>query len=149
MYQTSWQKTTYRFSSMKELMAKASPPRSGDVLAGIAADSAEENIAAKLALADLPLKKFLSDAIIPYEKDDVTRLIIDEHDAAAFAPIASMTVGEFREWLLSETVGTAELNRVAPGNDDHRHGHQGQCHPADQRRGSGQVHHLNEHRKAQ
>ncbi len=115
MYQTSWQHTTYNFSSLKELMAKATPPRSGDVLAGVSAGSAEENVAAKLALADLPLKKFLSDAIIPYEMDDVTRLIIDEHDAAAFAPIASMTVGEFREWLLSEAVGKEILTRVAPG----------------------------------
>ncbi len=115
MYQTSWQHTTYKFSSLKELMAKATPPRSGDVLAGVSAGSAEENVAAKLALADLPLKKFLSDAIIPYEMDDVTRLIIDEHDAAAFAPISSMTVGEFREWLLSEAVGTEVLTRVAPG----------------------------------
>ena len=115
MYQTSWQQTTYSFSSLKELMAKATPPRSGDILAGVAASSAEENVAAKLALADLPLKTFLSEAIIPYETDDVTRLIIDEHDAVAFAPVASMTVGEFREWLLSEVVGSEVLARVAPG----------------------------------
>ncbi len=115
MYRTSWQQTTYSFSSLKELMAKATPPRSGDILAGVAAGSAEENVAAKLALADLPLKTFLSQAIIPYETDDVTRLIIDEHDAAAFAPVASMTVGEFREWLLSDAVGSEVLARVAPG----------------------------------
>ncbi len=89
MYRTSWQQTTYAFSDLKELMAKATPLRSGDVLAGVAAASAEENVAAKLALADLPVKTFLTEAIIPYETDEVTRLIIDEHDAAAFAPVAS------------------------------------------------------------
>ena len=115
MYRTSWQQTTYRFSDLKELMAKATPLRSGDVLAGVAATSAEENVAAKLALADLPLKKFLAEAIIPYETDDVTRLIIDEHDGAAFASVASMTVGEFREWLLSEAVDSDVLTRAAPG----------------------------------
>ena len=115
MYRTSWQHTTYRFASLKELMAKATPPRSGDILAGVAASSAEENVAAKLALADVPLKKFLSEAIIPYETDDVTRLIMDEHDAGAFAPVACMTVGEFREWLLSEAVGSEVLTRIAPG----------------------------------
>ena len=115
MYRTSWQQTTYRFSDLKELMAKATPLRSGDVLAGVAATSSEENVAAKLTLADLPLKKFLVEAIIPYETDDVTRLIIDEHDEAAFASVASMTVGEFREWLLSEAVDSKVLTRVAPG----------------------------------
>ena len=115
MYRTSWQQTTYRFSDLKELMAKATPLRSGDVLAGVAATSSEENVAAKLTLADLPLKKFLVEAIIPYETDDVTRLIIDEHDGAAFASVASMTVGEFREWLLSEAVDSKVLTRVAPG----------------------------------
>lgn len=115
MYRTSWQQTTYRFSDLKELMAKATPLRSGDVLAGVAATSAEENVAAKLTLADLPLKKFLAEAIIPYETDDVTRLIIDEHDGAAFASVASMTVGEFREWLLSEAVDSDVLTRAAPG----------------------------------
>ncbi len=84
-------------------------------MAGVAAASAEENVAAKLALADLPLKTFLTEAIIPYETDDVTRLIMDEHDEAAFAPVASMTVGEFREWLLSEAVDSEVLTRVAPG----------------------------------
>ena len=115
MYRTSWQQTTYRFSDLKELMAKATPLRSGDVLAGVAATSSEENVAAKLTLADLPLKKFLAEAIIPYETDDVTRLIIDEHDGAAFASVASMTVGEFREWLLSEAVDSDVLTRAAPG----------------------------------
>lgn len=115
MYQAAWQQTSYRFGDLKELMAKATPLRSGDVLAGIAAASAEENVAAKMALADLPLQAFLNDAVIPYEADDVTRLIIDSHDTAAFQPIAHMTVGEFRDWLLSEAATTEVLARLAPG----------------------------------
>jgi ethanolamine ammonia-lyase large subunit len=115
MYQAAWQQTVYRFSDLKELMAKATPPRSGDILAGVAATNAEENVAAKMALADVPLKRFLTEAVIPYEQDDVTRLILDGHDAAAFAPIASMTVGEFRDWLLSEAATSEVLSRLAPG----------------------------------
>src|SRR5688572_32822844 len=101
MYQATWQQTTYRFGDLKTLMAKATPLRSGDVLAGVAATSAEENVAAKMALADIPLKQFLTEALVPYEDDDITRLIIDGHDLKAFAPVAHMTVGEFRDWLLS------------------------------------------------
>ncbi len=89
--------TTWTFETLADLMAKASPPRSGDALAGIAASSAQHNVAAKTALADMPLKTFLSEALVPYETDDVTRLILDGHDAAAFAPVASLTVGEFRD----------------------------------------------------
>jgi ethanolamine ammonia-lyase large subunit len=107
--------TTWAFEGLADLMAKASPPRSGDVLAGIAAGSAQENVAAKMALADLPLKAFLDETLIAYEIDDVTRLICDRHDAAAFAPIASLTVGEFRDWLLSEVATPATLSRLAPG----------------------------------
>ncbi len=88
MYQAAWQQTSYRFSDLKELMAKATPLRSGDVLAGVAATSAEENVAAKMALADVPLRQFLTEAVVPYESDDVTRLILDSHDAAAFQPIS-------------------------------------------------------------
>ena len=115
MYHVACGQRSYRFSDLKELMAKATPPRSGDVLAGVAATSAEENVAAKMALADLPLKRFLLEAVIPYESDDVTRLIIDRHDAMAFAPVSHMTVGEFRDWLLSEAATTEVLGKLAPG----------------------------------
>ena len=107
--------TTWRFDSLAELMAKASPPRSGDALAGIAATSAQENVAAKQALADVPLKTFLNQALVPYEIDEVTRLILDGQDATAFAPVASLTVGEFRDWLLSEAATPTALARLAPG----------------------------------
>ncbi|MBC7832133.1 MAG: ethanolamine ammonia-lyase subunit EutB, partial [Hyphomicrobium sp.] len=96
-------------------MAKATPVRSGDVLAGVAATNAEENVAAKMALADVPLKHFLEDLLIPYEIDDITRLIVDGHDAAAFAPVSHMTVGDFRDWLLSDVATTDVLARLAPG----------------------------------
>jgi ethanolamine ammonia-lyase large subunit len=115
MYQAVWHQISYRFADLKELMAKATPPRSGDVLAGVAARSAEENVAAKMALADVPLKQFLKEIVIPYETDDVSRLIIDEHDAAAFAQVSHMTVGEFRDWLLSDAADSAALARLTPG----------------------------------
>jgi ethanolamine ammonia-lyase large subunit len=98
--------------NLRELLAKASPRRSGDELAGIAARSAEERVRAQMALADVPLKRFLAEPVIPYESDEVTRLICDRHDAAAFAPISHLTVGEFRDWLLSEF---ADPNAIAPG----------------------------------
>ncbi|WP_395442983.1 ethanolamine ammonia-lyase subunit EutB [Caulobacter sp. UC70_42] len=107
--------TTWRFDGLADLLAKASPPRSGDALAGIAATSAQQNVAAKQALADVPLKAFLSEALIPYEIDEVTRLILDSHDPAAFSPVSSLTVGEFRDWLLSEAATQAALARLAPG----------------------------------
>ena len=91
---------TYSFRDLKDLLAKATPARSGDELACIAAKSSVERVAAQMALADLPLSIFLSEAIVPYESDEVTRLIFDTHDVAAFAPIASLTVGGFRDWLL-------------------------------------------------
>ena len=115
MYTAAWRQTVYRFADLKELMAKATPRRSGDVLAGVAAKSAEENVAAKMALAEVPLKRFLDELVVPYENDDVSRLIIDGHDAAAFAPVAHMTVGAFRDWLLSEAATTEVLGRLAPG----------------------------------
>src|SRR5271167_3997551 len=87
---------------LKTLLAKATPMRSGDQLAGVAAESAEERVAAQMELADTPLKRFLAEPIIPYESDEVTRLICDSHDAAAFAPVSHLTVGEFREWMLTE-----------------------------------------------
>lgn len=106
---------TYRFGDLKALLAKATPARSGDRLAGIAAESDEERVAAQMALADLPLKTFLDEAVIPYEADEVTRLILDTHDAAAFAPVSHLTVGDFRNWLLSEAADSAALAALAPG----------------------------------
>jgi len=103
------------FADLRTLLAKASPARSGDSLAGIAAASATERMAARLALADLPLSHFLDEPVVPYEADEVTRLIVDRHDRHAFREIAGLTVGEFRNWLLLyETDGEA-LARVAPG----------------------------------
>ena len=101
--------------TLRELLAKASPARSGDELAGLAAASAEERVRAQMALADVPLKRFLSDPIVPYEADEVTRLICDSHDAEAFAPVSHLTVGEFRDWLLSEQATTERLAALAPG----------------------------------
>jgi len=106
---------TYHFNDLKDLMAKASPLKSGDALAGIAAATEEERIAAKFALADLPLTAFLNEALIPYEDDAVTRLILDHHDEAAFAAISGMTVGDFRNWLLAYETGTEQLRSLAPG----------------------------------
>jgi ethanolamine ammonia-lyase large subunit len=107
--------TRYRFRDLAELLAKASPQRSGDELAGVAAASSAERVAAQMALADVPLRAFLNDAVIPYERDEVTRLIIDSHDADAFAPVASMNVGDFRDWLLSEETGEETLRRLSAG----------------------------------
>lgn len=106
---------TYVFPDLKGLLAKATPLRSGDLLAGVAAGSAEERVAAQMTLADLPLTTFLNEAVIPYEDDEVTRLILDTHDAAAFAPVKSLTVGGFRNWLLSEKATTEVLAALAPG----------------------------------
>ena len=107
--------TTWAFADLKDLMAKATPPRSGDMLAGVAADCAEEMVAARMRLADEPLASLLAQPLIPYETDEVTRLICDGHDATAFAPIASLSVGEFRDFLLAETTTTAVLAALAPG----------------------------------
>lgn len=104
---------THVFADLATLMAKATPVRSGDCLAGIAAESAEENMAARWCLAEVPLKEILSRPLIPYEEDDVTRLILDDHDEAAFAEIAGLTVGDFREFLL--TAPSETLARIAPG----------------------------------
>jgi ethanolamine ammonia-lyase large subunit len=106
---------THRFDDLKSLLARATPLRSGDQLAGIAAGTAEERMAAKLALAELPLAHFLNETVVPYEDDEVTRLIVDSHDAAAFAPVSHLTVGDFRDWLLSEAADTATLRALAPG----------------------------------
>ena len=106
---------TWRFADLKELLAKATPARSGDVLAGVAASSDVERVAAQMALAEVPLKHFLSEAVIPYEADEVTRLILDSHDAQAFAPVAHLTVGGFRDWLLGPVADETSLAALAPG----------------------------------
>ena len=103
------------FADLKDLLAKATPARSGDQLAGIAAESERVRSAARYALADLPLQHFLTEAVIPYEHDDVTRLILDTHDSAAFAPVAHLTVGELREWLLQDTLTSEALAAVSAG----------------------------------
>ena len=114
-YKVSLGLQTYQFSDLKTVMAKASPLRSGDCLSGVAALSNEERVAAALVLADLPLKRFLEQQLIAYEDDEVTRVILDDHQVDAFAPISSFTVGDFRNWLLSDSVGATELTTVAPG----------------------------------
>jgi ethanolamine ammonia-lyase large subunit len=103
------------FDGLRDLMAKATPPRSGDRLAGIAADSAAQMIAARMALADVPLKQFLQEAVVAYEDDEVTRLIIDSHDDQAFAGVSSLTVGAFRDRLLSDAATTEVLRKLARG----------------------------------
>ena len=114
-YRTTIRNTQYVFDDLKILLAKASPYRSGDALAGLTADSYEERVAAQMVLADVPLKTFLNEAIIPYEADEVTRLIIDTHDAETFASISHFTVGELRDWLLSENADTKTLQQLANG----------------------------------
>ncbi|WP_436897954.1 ethanolamine ammonia-lyase subunit EutB [Acinetobacter gyllenbergii] len=105
----------YQFADLKTLMAKATPLRSGDQLAGVAAQDATERVAAQITLADVPLKNFLNETVVDYETDEITRLIIDEHRADLFAPIAHFTVGDFRNWLLSEDATTEKLQQLAAG----------------------------------
>ncbi len=106
---------TYQFENLRVLMGRASPHRSGDQLAGVAAASMQERLAAQMALAALPLAAFLNDVVVPYESDEVTRLIIDSHNTQAFAPVAHLTVGDFRNWLLSDHANTQTLTALAPG----------------------------------
>ena len=115
VYRCTIDATTYVFADLRDLLAKATPPRSGDRLAGIAAESAAQMIAARIALADVPLKQFLQEAVIPYEDDEVTRLIVDTHDRSAFTPVASLTVGAFRDWLLSDAASTESLRKLSRG----------------------------------
>ncbi|MBP7283350.1 MAG: ethanolamine ammonia-lyase subunit EutB [Leptospiraceae bacterium] len=115
MYKTIVGKKTYQFKNLKTLMAKATPLRSGDLLAGIAASTQEERVAAQIALSEVPLKRFLEEELIPYKKDEVTRLILDSHDKNAFHPIANLSVGEFREFLLSEHTNTKGLQSLQKG----------------------------------
>jgi len=105
----------YRFRDLKQVLACASPPRSGDELAGIAAESQEQRVAARYVLADLPVTHFLNETVIPYEMDEVTRLIVDRHDQTAFAPLAALTVGGLRDYLLSYEADATALARLAPG----------------------------------
>jgi len=107
--------TSYLFGDLRELLAKATPPRSGDRLAGIAAEDARQMMAARMALAELPLKQFLQETVIAYESDEVTRLILDSHDNQAFAPVSSLTVGAFRDWLLSDAATGESLRKLSRG----------------------------------
>jgi ethanolamine ammonia-lyase large subunit len=115
MYQQTIRNITYHFPDLKTLMAKATPRRSGDELAGVAAKSAQERVAAQMALAEIPLKTFLTEHLIPYEEDEVTRLIIDSHDIQAFAPVSHLTVGDFRDYLLLETTDKQILTSLQKG----------------------------------
>lgn len=114
-YKSTVHNITYQFANVKTLLAKASPLRSGDVLAGLAAETYMERVAAQMALADVPLKTFLSQPVIPYERDEVTRLIIDTHNTNAFAPISHFTAGQLRDWLLSNEATTEMLTYISPG----------------------------------
>ena len=114
-YATTHRGTRYAFADLRDLLAKATPARSGDRLAGVAAANARERVAAQLVLAGVPLSRFLAEPIVPYEADDVTRLIVDTHDVTAFAPVADLTVGGFREWLLSYETDAIALSAVAAG----------------------------------
>jgi ethanolamine ammonia-lyase large subunit len=114
-YRHTLANSVYGFESLKQLLAKASPARSGDQLAGIAADSEQERVAAQMALAEVPLKHFLNEALVPYESDEVTRLIVDDHDTQAFQPVSHLTVGDFRNWLLSDQADEAALTGLAQG----------------------------------
>ncbi|SFO82480.1 Ethanolamine ammonia-lyase heavy chain [Chitinophaga sp. YR627] len=114
-YQHTIHHKRYQFADLRTLMAKATPFRSGDALAGLAADTYEERVAAQMTLADVPLKTFLQEAIIPYEEDEITRLIIDTHDQTAFAPVSHFTVGELRDWLLSDVADTRTLQQLSKG----------------------------------
>src|ERR1700729_2203206 len=104
----------HRFTDLKDVLAKASHRRSGDELAGLAAATDAQRVAARSVLADLPLPVFLNDPVVPYETDEVTRLILDTHDAAAFASISHLTVGGFRDWLLSYDATPERLTELAP-----------------------------------
>ncbi|AYL96018.1 ethanolamine ammonia-lyase subunit EutB [Mucilaginibacter celer] len=115
MYRHTIHHRVYKFADLKALLGKASPLRSGDELAGLCADGYEERVAAQITLADVPLKNFLNEAVIPYEQDEITRLIIDEHDVLAFSHISHLTVGELRDWLLSDETDCHTLTTIAPG----------------------------------
>src|SRR3981081_4597293 len=115
VYRHTIDAVSYVFDDLCDLLAKATAPRSGDRRAGVAADSAQQMIAARIALADVPLKQFLQETGVGYAEDEITTLIADGHDASAFAPVASLTVGAFRDWLLSDAATTAVLGKLASG----------------------------------
>lgn len=115
VYRYSIGTSRYHFNDLKDLLAKASPARSGDCLAGVAAETYAERVAARMCLAEVPLNRFLEELLIPYEKDEVTRLIIDTHDKQVFSEISHLTVGDFRDWLLADSTDSVCLKRVAPG----------------------------------
>ncbi len=115
MYHATLGACRYVFNDLKTLMARASPARSGDRLAGVAAESGEERVAAQFALADLPLTTFLNETVVPFEQDEVTRLIVDSHDRVAFAAVSHLTVGGLRDFLLSDEATTPVLSALAPG----------------------------------
>jgi ethanolamine ammonia-lyase large subunit len=112
VYKHTIQNHTYHFNDLKTLMAKATPFRSGDALAGLSAETYEERVAAQMCLANVPLQIFLNETVIPYEQDEITRLIIDTHDNNAFASISSFTVGQLRDWLLSDVADTHTLQQL-------------------------------------
>jgi ethanolamine ammonia-lyase large subunit len=114
-YRCSVGHISYVFDDLKTVLAKASPHRSGDVLAGVGASTYEERVAAQMALADIPLKEFLEEWLIPYEQDEVTRLICDTHDKSAFAPVSHFTVGDLRDWLLGDTSDNHSLAQLSRG----------------------------------
>ncbi len=115
MYASAVNGERFAFRDLADLLAKATPFRSGDALAGVAALSESERVAAQQSLADLPLSQFLNDAVIPYETDDVTRLIVDSHDGAAFRAISHLTVGGLRDWLLSDDATPETLAGLSAG----------------------------------
>jgi ethanolamine ammonia-lyase large subunit len=115
MYHTTIGARRFTFPDLKTLLARATPLRSGDQLAGLAAETSEERVAAQMALADLPLDRLLQEPVVPYETDEVTRLIVDGHDHQAFASITHLTVGGFRDWLLSDEATAPVLAALAPG----------------------------------
>jgi ethanolamine ammonia-lyase large subunit len=106
---------TYCFADLATLLARASSHKSGDELAGVAANDDEERVAARMCLADVALARFLEEPLIPYEQDEVTRLILDGHDKSAFAAISNLTVGGLRDWLLSYDTDSDTLATVALG----------------------------------
>lgn len=114
-YKHSIDQRTFSFPDLKSVLAKASPFRTGDALAGLAAKSNMERVAAQCALCEIPLKDFLNEALIPYEQDEVTRLIMDSHDEVAFQEISSFTVGDLRNWLLTHEVDTEKLSNISKG----------------------------------
>jgi ethanolamine ammonia-lyase large subunit len=114
-FSTTIRSHVYKFNDLKTLLAKATPLRTGDVLAGLSAASYEERVAAQIVLADVPLKTFLNEVVIPYETDEITRLIIDSHDEQAFEPVSHFTIGELRDWLLSDEVDNVVLQRISAG----------------------------------